>query len=182
MPSYVKDTTKFLLKLDAIKSVPSNVYLVSLDVKSLYTSILNAEVIKAVNESFGTHTSKNVVAKVITTFLVLILTLNNFAFNCKHYLQIKGCAINTICTPSYANMDHFEKKYMYPFFQELSLIYLLFIYVIFFILTGTKEQLTNCLNNLNKKHNSIKFEYKISQTSITFLDTEVSIQNNKLAT
>ena len=182
MPSYVKDTTKFLLKLDAIKSVPSNVYLVSLDVKSLNTSISNAEGIKTVKESFGKHTSKNVVAWVITTFLVLILTLNNFAFSCKHYLQIKGCAMDMICTPSYANMDHFENKYVYPFFQGFSLIYLLFIDVVFFIWTGTKEQLTNCLNNLSKKHNSIKFEYKISQTSITFLDTEVSIQNNKLAT
>ena len=34
--------------------------------------------------------------KVITTFLELILTLNNFIFNCKKYLQIKGCAI---CAP-----------------------------------------------------------------------------------
>ena len=53
---------------------------------------------------------------------------------------------------------------------------------IFFIWTGTKEQLTNYLNKLNKKHNSIKFQYRISQTSITFLDGEVSIQNNKLVT
>ena len=52
---------------------------------------------------------------------------------------------------------------------------------VFFISTGTKEQLTNCLNNLNK-NNSFKFEYKISQTIITFLDTEVSIQNNRLVT
>ena len=49
-------------------------------------------------------------------------------------------------------------------------------------MAGTKEQLTNCLNNLNKKQNFIKFEYKISETSITFLDTEVSIQNNRLVT
>ena len=28
----------------------------------------------------------------------------------------------------------------------------------------------------------IKFEYKVAQTSITFLDTEVSVQNNKLVT
>ena len=122
-------------------------------------------------------------AKVIT-LLALILTLNNFVFNCKHYLLIKGCAIGTICTPSYAHifMDHFEKKYIYRFLQGLSLIYLRFIDDIFLIWTGTKEQLTNCLNNLNKKHNSIKFEYKIWQTSITFLDTELSIQNNKLVT
>ena len=92
--------------------------------------------------------------------------------------------MGTICAPPYANifMDHFEKKYTYPFLQGLSLIYLRFIDDIFFIWAGTKEQLTNCLNNLNKKHISIKFEYKISQSSITFLDTEVSTQNNKLVT
>ena len=52
----------------------------------------------------------------------------------------------------YANifMDHFEKKYIYPFIQGLPLIYLRFIDDIFFIWTGTKEQLTNCLFNLNK--------------------------------
>ena len=47
--------------------------------------------------------------------------------------------------------------------------------------TGNKEQLINCFNNLNKKHNSFKFKYQISETSITFLDT-VSSQNNKLVT
>ena len=31
-------------------------------------------------------------------------------------------------------------------------------------------------------HNSIKFAYKISQTNITSLDSEVSIQNNKFVT
>ena len=43
VPSYVKDTTDFLRKLDAMKSVPEIAYLVSPDVKSLYASILNAE-------------------------------------------------------------------------------------------------------------------------------------------
>ena len=45
--------------------------------------------------------------------------------------------------------------------------------------TDSKQRLTNCLSNLNKKYNYIKFKYKISQTSITFLNTVVSIQNNK---
>ena len=87
----------------------------------------------------------------------------------------------TICPSSYVNifMDHFEKK---SSLRGLSLIYLRFIDDMFLIWTGTKEQLTNCLNNVNKKRNSIKFEYKISQTSITFLDTEVSIRNKKLVT
>ena len=119
-------TTGFLRNLDAIKSVPDNAYLVSLEVKSLHTSIPNAEGIKAVKESFDKHASKNVVTKVITTFLALILTLKNFVFNYKHHLQTKRCAMGTICAPSYANifMDLFEKKNIYPFLQGLSLIYL----------------------------------------------------------
>ena len=78
MPSYVKDTNDFLRKLDAIKYVPDNAYLVSLDVKSLYPSIPNpnAEGIKAVKDSFDKHTSKNVTTKVIT-FLALIIALTN---------------------------------------------------------------------------------------------------------
>ena len=104
--------------------------------------------------------------------------------NCKHYLQIKGCAIDTKCAPSYANIskDHFEKKFIYPFLRGTSLIYLRFNNDIFFIWTGTQEQLTNCFNDLNEKHNSIKFEYKILQTSITFLDKYVFIRNNKHVT
>ena len=38
------------------------------------------------------------------------------------------------------------------------------------------------LNELNTKHESITFEYQISKTSLTFLDTEVYIKNNKLYT
>ena len=43
-----------------------------------------------------------------------------------------------------------------------------------------KNQLITYLNDLNTKHNSIKFDYKISQSSTSFLDAEVYIKNNKL--
>ena len=51
---------------------------------------------------------------------------------------------------------------------------------IFFIWTDSKNQLIIILNDWNTKHNSIKFENKISQSSIIFLDKEVYISNNKL--
>ena len=46
------------------------------------------------------------------TFISLILPLNNFVFNCQNYPQAKGCAINTKCTPSYANrfMGMFKER------------------------------------------------------------------------
>ena len=48
IPTCMKHTADFLLKLDAIKSLPDNAYLAFLDVKSLYTNIPNAQGIKAV--------------------------------------------------------------------------------------------------------------------------------------
>ena len=79
--------------------------------------------------------------------------------------------MGTICAPAYANifMDHFERKYIYPFLEGLLLSYLIFNDDIFFIRTGSKDQLITFLNELNTKHNSIKFEYMISKSSIPFL-------------
>ena len=148
----------------------------------MFISIPNSAGIKAVKTSLENFPRRTVATKEITTFLALILTLRNFVFNCKNYLQIKGCAMGTIYAPPYANifMDHFERKYIYPFLEGLSLSYLRFIDDIFFIWTGSKNQLITFLNDLNTNHNSIKFECKISQSSIPYRDTEVYIKNNKL--
>ena len=158
IPSYVKDTSDFLRKINAIEFVSDNSYLVSLDIKSLYTSIPNVEGIKTVRKSLGNHPKRTMATKVITTFLALILKLNIFIFNSRNYLQTKGCAMGTICAISCANifMDHFGKKLIYPYIKGFSLIYLRFADDMFFIWTGNKKDLMKFLNELNTKHESIK--------------------------
>ena len=148
IPSYVKYTSVFISKLKSVQTVADNSYLVSLDVKSLYINIPNSEGIKAVKTSLDNSPRKTIATKVITTFLSLIQSLSNFVFNYINDIQIKGCTMGTICTPSFANifMDHFKRRYIYPFLQRLSLIYLRFIDDIFFIRTGKKEQLIRKLN------------------------------------
>ena len=86
IPYYVKDKNDFINKTNAVKSVPKNSYIVTMDVRSLYTNILNAEGISAVKRAFDNYSKKTTTTKVITTFLALILTLNNFVFDCIHYL------------------------------------------------------------------------------------------------
>ena len=113
-----------------------------MDVKALYTSIPNNEGIAAVQRKQDNYTKKTVATKVITTFLALILTLNNFIFNSKFYLQIKGCAMGTICTPTHANifMREIEEKY-YPLIQNKSRSYLCFIDNIFMVWTKSENEL-----------------------------------------
>ena len=50
--------------------------------------------------------------------------------------------------------------------------------MIHFLWADTKEELTNCLNNLNENQNSIKFEYKILQTSFTLLKIAILLQRS----
>ena len=93
IPSYIKDTNHFINKVNNF-SVPVNSILVTMDVRSLNTSIPNNEGIAA--------TKKSYIHK--TTFLALILTLNNFVFNSKFYLQIKGCALQHMQISSWLNL------------------------------------------------------------------------------
>ena len=150
--------------------------------RSLYTNIPNAEGISAVKRTFNNYSKKTTSTKVIQTFLALILTLNNFVFDCIHYLQIKGCAMGTICAPAYANifMANFELKYVYPHIKDKTKMLLRFIDDLFMTWTGSEQELLDFINDLNKKHSSTKFEFKYSQTKIEFLNVLVYKDHNNM--
>ena len=60
IPSYVRDTTDFLQKLDKVKNIPNDCLLVTLDVKPLYTNIPDNEGIKAVREAYDKYPNKTI--------------------------------------------------------------------------------------------------------------------------
>ena len=173
--SYVKDTTDLINKVEGT-DVPQGSYLVSLDVKALYTNIPHEEGLEAVENTLkGTYRSDFIQA--ILSLLTLILTLNNFTFNDDNYLQISGCAMGTICAPPYANifMGKFEEKYLYPLLHSKGRLYLRYIDDIFLIWTGTKNEFDQLMTIINNLHETIKFEYEISETEIPFLDTIIYV-------
>ena len=128
-----------MLQFEIDKIVYLSIF-VTLDVKYPYTSIPNPEGIAAAKKAHERYQHKTVPTKVITTFLALILTLNNFIFNSKFYLQIKGCAMATICAQPYANifMTYFEEKFIYPLIRNATTLYLRYIDDI--ILIRTKQE------------------------------------------
>ena len=95
---YVKDSADFIKDVSPIDNVPYEGFLVTMDVHSLYTTIPNNEEIKAVETTLK---RKNLQTKVIISFLKLILTLNNFIFNCTNFLHIKGYAMGTKWAPTH---------------------------------------------------------------------------------
>ena len=154
-------------KSTAWKKIPDNSILVTMDVRSLYTNIPNKEGIEAVETTLK---RKNIRTRIISTFLRLVLTPNNFVFNSQNYRQIKGCAMGTKCAPSYANifMGMFEERYIYPFIEKISNFYLRFIEGIFLIWTGTTDQLMKFKQQINEVHSPIKFDFNFSNKEINF--------------
>ena len=99
-----------------------------IDVHSLHSNIPNNKCTKAVETILK---QKSIATRIITTFPHLVLTLNNFIFNCQNYLKIKCYTMGTKCALSYANifMGKFEEEFIYPLVNNMARLYLrLYIY------------------------------------------------------
>ena len=175
IPSYIRDTTDFINKLEAVNDLPKIYYLVTMDVTSLYTNIPNHEGLTAVAQTLKRHKpSYRLSYQSLISLLRIVLHCNNFHFEGETYLQVGGTAMGSKLAPSYANifMGELERKMLLsaPYKPH---IYLRYIDDIFIIWTGTLVQLQEFYNHCNNFHKSIKFTIEISQEQITFLDTVV---------
>ena len=111
LKSYIKDTTDFINKLDALIDIPKDLYLVTLDVKSLYTNIPYTEGIQAFANALESKSPPNTSNQVLLKFLNLILTCNILY----SMINITGCIMGNKCAPACANifMCNFEQKYIF---------------------------------------------------------------------
>ena len=156
-PSYVKNTTDFLLKLRSVGKVPPGSILVMLDVRSLYTNIPDDEGVEACRELLNTRTVQKPQTEDIVKLITLILTKNNFSFNNEQYLQLKGTAMGTCMAPSYANilMDNLERQVLAKM-DAVPSTWWRYIDDVFAIWPHGEEQLVEFLEKINQFHSSIK--------------------------
>ena len=176
--SYIKDTNDFITKLHNLDTLPEGTLLVTLDVRSLYTSIPHSEGIKAVSEYLSIYRDPNELPsnKSIIELLEKVLTLNNFDFNGNHYLQVSGTAMGTRLAPSYANiyMARFEEKHVYTYPNQ-PLLWLRYIDDVFMLWIWGREKLSQFVDFLNSCEESIEFTCEASPLSVPFLDVSVYI-------
>ena len=58
--------------------------------------------------------------------------------------------------------------YIYPLIKNKSVIYLRYIDVIFMVGIKSESELRHFMNEINQKHQSIKFDFKFSKESMEF--------------
>ena len=176
LPAYLKDTSHFISEIADIK-VTKETWLVTVDVKSLYTNIPNDEGIRACHEAWRdreTTDPQHPPAEVLRHLLEIVLKLNTFEFDNKHYLQKFGTAMGSKLAPAYANtfMGKLEKSILDSAPKEPR-YYRRFIDDIFMIWQHSEEELTEFLTRMNKTNKSIQFTHEKSQQEIVFLDVVV---------
>ena len=173
LPAYLKDTTQFLKEITDIK-IQTDTWLVTVDVKSLYTNIPNDESIQACYKAWlkqETMDPQHPPAETLRHLLELVLKLNVFEFNGKYYLQKFGTAMGSKLAPAYANtfMGQLEKDIIDTSPLKPT-YYRRFIDDVFMIWPHSKTELEQFISHMNQANDSIKFTHESSQDEAVFLD------------
>ena len=184
LPSHIRDTTHFLRLLQDIPALPTDVFLVTADVTSLYTNIPHTEGIEASlhyitlhRKDMPSYTPPNLVFQ---TLLEFILKNSIFEFLDVLYHQTTGTSMGTRVAPPYANlfMGREEAEIINSFYEFIA-FWKRFIDDIFFLFQGSEEDLKRLMDYMNSLHPSIKYTFEYSRSHVPFLDTIVYLDSSR---
>ena len=115
LPSHIRDTTDFVIRLKNLGRVAENSILATLDFSSLYTNIDTDDGLAIIEEVSVNTGQIRPSAKTLTCLLEKVLKSNNFTFDNHNFIQVKGTAMGTRAAPNFANvyMGRFEGAFVY---------------------------------------------------------------------
>ena len=179
LPSFLKDTMDFLNKLNSIQNIQATDLLCTMDVASLYTNVPHKEGLEAMAYFLNQREVQTPSTEFLVNMTELVLNKNYFKFENSFYLQCQGVSMGSPCSPNYANlfMGKFEEDFVYhnnPFALYLR-CWFRYIDDVFFIFTGTTEQLEGFRLYINSRMSSINFTLEFSRESVSFLDVMVKM-------
>ncbi|CAJ0930513.1 unnamed protein product [Ranitomeya imitator] len=181
LPSYIRDTTFALQRLDGMH-LTNDMVMVTADVESLYTSIRHKDGIAAATWFLR---MSNLDARLVDLLIILlefILTHNSFIFDRKIFLQKQGTAMGASCAPSYANL--FLGAWERQIFSSDPVLgtenihhWMRYIDDVWFIWEGPRQDLDLLMSRLNMNELNIKLTYKVGR-ELEFLDIQIRTTSN----
>ena len=178
LPTYIKDTNHALNILKQFSFPGNNKFLFTMDITSLYTVIPNNEGLLALKYFFDQRTVKEPSTDTLLRLAELVLTLNCFTFSGEIVKQINGVAMGTKMGPNYANLfvGYVEEQILNQFDGPKPELFGHYIDDCLGTTSCTKEELERFIGFVNSFHPALKFTWEISETSVTFLDINISVQ------
>ena len=190
-----KDSFHFINMLQQIKLNEIeryNTFLVTFDIKSLYTSIPQYEACISVYDKICDYYEKHkqniysIPPIILFNICKWILSYNYFTFRNKIYHQTHGIAMGCPSGGSIANLylTDWEAKFQYnSIFHNSLKFYSRYFDDGFLIWSGSKQLLIQLMNYMNNIDPNIQITYEISRFKINYLDIEITLnQQNQILT
>lgn len=178
IPSFLLDTGDFLNKISNLGPLPEGTRLCTMDVNSLYTAIPHELGIQCIRDTLDSMQLGDTFKTFLITLLTIILKENYFQYLDKFYIQLQGTAMGSNVAPSYANlfMANFEEKFVYPHpsFIRHALLWYRYIDDVFFMWSGTVEELLDFKSDLDNSLDTISFTLEHDLRTVHFLDVAIS--------
>lgn len=173
-PQVLPDT-KTLVKLLESSTISRDAYLVTFDVESMYPSINNVEAVAACRDAV-TLSRSAVHGSMVEDLLTFVLNHGYCQFGGSCYKQVQGTVMGTPVAPPYSNIYIAAK--LEAVVQQHSAywpeIYKRFIDDGFCVWQQDYASLMAFLQALNSTLPNIRLTWKISQTSIDYMDITIS--------
>lgn len=197
--SYVENSLQAARELKNLTDISNNTFIITADIKSLYTNIPNDEGIRNVAEEL--HMSKINPTGLLNSFdskskisipsfkwtteelLKIVLENNVIEFGNEFFRQISGTAMGTAMAPSYANtyLKHKEERGNSPIINHPNLLYFKrYIDDILVIYNNSDNSMPAFISALKAAYKPLEITVKIGKNKIPFLDLELSVSDNRI--
>ncbi|CAJ0929934.1 unnamed protein product [Ranitomeya imitator] len=186
LPSYIRDSSHFITSLQDITLLPGDI-MVTCDVEPLYSNIDHDHGLRAALFFLDLQqNSDRLHDSFIVDLLDFILKHNFFLFDRTFFLQVSGVAMGARCAPALANLflGWWESTIVYnsPWYKSKVRCWLRFIDDIFFIWSGTQDELGTFINSLNDNAFNIFLTSTHSPSLVCFLDLNIVCQEGVIST
>ena len=153
-----------------------------MDVTSLYTSIPHDGALKACEQFLDKRSNRTISTSTLLQLIELVLKMNTFNFNGRYFSQKQGVAMGKKIGPSVACifMGHLEELFFADHEHSTPMLYRRYIDEIVGAASCHEIELQCFIDHLTNFNSSIKYTYTISNNTVTFLDLQLTIDNNHI--
>ena len=185
LPSFIKDTPQFLqiiIDFEFPADANHKPLLFTMDVTSLYTSIPHDGALKACKHFHDKRSNQSMSTSTLLQLIEMVLKMNTFHFNRRYFSQKKGIAMGTKMGHSVACifMGYFEELFFTDYEHSTPMLYKRYIDDIVGAASCPEEELKCFIDHVTNINPSIKYTYTISNNTVTFLDLQLTIDNNHI--
>ena len=153
-----------------------------MDVTSLYTSIPHDGALKACEHFLDKRSNRTISTSTFLQLIELVLKMTTFHFNGRYFSKKQGVAMGTKMGPSVACifMGYLEELFFADYEHSTPMLYRRYIDDIVGAASCPEEELQSSIDHLTNFNSSIKYTYTISSNTVTFLDLQLTIDNNHI--